>query len=322
MTSRRLDRDVHDVRPGRPGDGMVICVNDIMRPRGWVIAAYMAPSVALFTFVVLVPIGMAGYLSLFGFSSIKRLSFVGLRNYLVLIRDPTVLVSLGNNLFLVAVCLVGQIGTAFVLASILSSPKVFAANLHRTVIYFPVTVSAIIIGYVWGFVYDYNYGLITLFQKLIGHAEWVQPLLAQQKTVMWCLSVPIIWQYVGFHLVIIMSGMSAIDKSIYEMAEIDGANGFQKAVRITLPMLRGTLAVCVLLCISANMRIFDHIVALTNGGPGYSSNVLALYAYNVSFSQLNMGYGNALSVATLVVTMALFLLARKALGLGGGKETA
>jgi raffinose/stachyose/melibiose transport system permease protein len=100
------------------------------------------------------------------------------------------------------------------------------------------------------------------------------------------------------------------------MAELDGANGIHKALFITLPLIRGTLAVCVLLCISANMRIFDHIVALTNGGPGYSSNVLALYAYNVSFSQLNMGYGNALSVAILVVTTVLFLLAQRLMSIG------
>lgn len=100
--------------------------------------------------------------------------------------------------------------------------------------------------------------------------------------------------------------MTSIDQGVFEMAEIDGANAVQKAFYITFPLIKGTLVTCVLLCISANMKVFDHIISMTNGGPGYSSNVLALYAYNVSFKQTNMGYGSAVSVMILCITALLF----------------
>ena len=124
---------------------------------------------------------------------------------------------------------------------------------------------------------------------------------------MWCICVPMVWQYIGFHLVILLSAMTSIDPNILEMAELDGANEFQKATKITMPLIRDTLIVCISLCISANMRAFDHIIAMSSGGPGYSSCVMAIYAYKQSFTNLNMGYGSALSVLIFVVTAVLFL---------------
>ena len=185
-----------------------------------------------------------------------------------------------------------------------------AGGICRTVIYFPVTLSAVVIGYVWQFIYDYNYGLITYFMNATGRGDAVTPLLAQVDRIMFYVCIPMIWQYVGFHLVIMMSAMTAIDKEVLEVAEIDGCNGIQKARYIIMPLIKPTLIVCVFLCISANMKAFDHIMTLTNGGPGYSSNVLALYAYNISFQQFNMGYGSAVSVFILVVTAILFVISR------------
>ena len=127
---------------------------------------------------------------------------------------------------------------------------------------------------------------------------------------MWYVCIPIVWQYVGFQLVIMLSAMTTIDKEILEVAELDGCNAVQKARYITLPLIRPTLVICVFLCISANMKIFDHVMIMTNGGPGTASTVLALLAYNTSFEQFNMGYGSAISVFILVVTALLFLLSR------------
>lgn len=283
---------------------------DILQPGRAETAAYLTPSLAVFLLVFILPVILVVVMSFFKFSSIKQFTFIGLKNYKTLLADKNVWLALKNNIFLIVVCLVGQIGIAFVLACLLNSKSVKAPNLYRTIIYFPVTLSAVVIGYVWQFVYDYNYGLITYFLKAIGRADLVTPLLAQVDYVMFCVCIPMIWQYVGFHLVIIMSAMTAIDKEVLEMSEIDGCNGFQKSRYIIFPLIRPTLVICVFLCISANMKAFDHIMTLTNGGPGVASNVLALYAYNVSFGQFNMGYGSAISVFILVVTAVLFVISR------------
>lgn len=281
-----------------------------LQPGKLVTAAYLLPSLLVYLLVFILPVVLVIVMSFFKFSSIKSFTFVGMSNYKTLFADRNVSLALKNNIFLVAVCLVGQLGIAFILACLLNSKRMKGGGIWRTVIYFPVTLSAVVIGYVWQFIYDYNYGLITYFMNAIGRGDAVTPLLAQVDRIMFYVCIPMIWQYVGFHLVIMMSAMTAIDQEVLEVAEIDGCNGAQKARYIIMPLIRPTLVVCVFLCISANMKAFDHIMTLTNGGPGYSSNVLALYAYNISFQQFNMGYGSAVSVFILVVTALLFVLSR------------
>ena len=283
---------------------------NVLQPRKGTTLLYLVPSLAVYLLSFILPVFLVIIMSFFKFSGIKKFTFVGLSNYKVLLTDNNVWVSLKNNIFLVVVCLIGQIGIAFFLACLLSSKLVKGANIYRTVIYFPVTLSAVVIGYVWRFVYDYNYGLITYFMKAIGQGDKITPLLGQVDHIMFYVCIPMIWQYVGFHLVIIMSAMTSIDKEVLEVAELDGCTGWQKARYIIFPLIRPTLVVCVFLCISANMKAFDHIMTLTNGGPGNASSVLALYAYNVSFYQFNMGYGSAISVFILIITSILFVISR------------
>ena len=294
-------------------------MKDCIRPSKRTMLFYLLPGIALYLFVFILPALMAIGLSLFKFSSIKNFTFIGLKNYMLLTRDTNVWLALKNNLFLVAVSLVGQIGIAFLLACLMTSRSAGLVNAFRTSIYFPVTLSAVVIGYVWKFVFDYNYGILAEILRALGQADAIQPWLAQSSTVMSFVCIPLIWQYVGFHLVIIMSAMTTIDKGVFEMADIDGANALQRARYITFPLIRGTLITCAMLCVSANMKVFDHIMAMTNGGPGYASNVLALYAYNVSFKQTNMGYGSTISVLILVVTTILFVLTSRLTSLGNGR---
>ncbi len=285
-------------------------MNDSFKPRKLLMAAYLLPSFFTYLFIFILPSIMSIILSFFKFSSIKAFRFIGFQNYLMLLKDSNIWLALKNNLFLVFTCMIGQIGIAFVLSCLLNSRLTYLSTPLRTIIYFPVTLSAVVIGYVWKFVFDYNYGLITYFCNFVGKEEWIRPWLSDGNTIMWFICIPMIWQYVGFHIVIMMSAMSSIDPSIYEMAEIDGATGFQKATKITLPLIKSTLFVCVWLCISANMKAFDHILSMTNGGPGMSSNVLSLYAYTVAFRNSNMGYGSAVSVFILAITSLLFALSQ------------
>lgn len=297
-------------------------MNDRMKPKSSVMALYLVPIYLVYLCVFILPVILAIYFSFFNFRTVSSKTFVGLLYYKKLFTDPILLSSLKNNLYLVLLCLVGQIGLAFVFANMLYSklinPKV--SSFYRTVIYFPVTLSAVIIGYVWTMIYDYNFGLLNNILIALGFPDAVRAWLSHESGIMTTVSIPMIWQYVGFHLVIIMAAMTSINKEVYEMAEIDGASGFRKAISITIPLIKNTLAVCVLLCISANMKAFDHILAMTNGGPGYSSNVLALYAYKVSFAESNLGYGNTVSVAVMVVMVIIIAGANGVMSLFKGKE--
>lgn len=285
-------------------------LNKRLQPGKLVMTAYLLPSFLVYFAMLIVPLVMAITFSFYKFSNIKNLHYVGLDNFETLFSDKYVWISLQNNLLLIAVCLIGQIGIAFILACFLNSKLIRFPGLHRTVMYFPVTLSAVVVGYIWSMVFDYNYGAMAYILRNLGYADAVKPWLGQADSVMFFVCIPLIWQYIGFHLVIILSAMTSIDKSVYEMAEIDGASGFRKAISITFPLIRSTLSVCIMLCISANMKVFDHIIAMTNGGPGYASSVLAVYTYKISFSEMNLGYGSALSVCIFVVTAVIFALSR------------
>lgn len=287
-------------------------LNERISPKRSVMALYLVPIFLIYLSVFVLPVILAIYFSFFNFKTINSKIFVGLLNYKKLFTDPLILLSFKNNIYLVLVCLIGQVGLAFIFANILYSKliDVRVSSIYRTVIYFPVTLSAVIIGYVWTMIYDYHYGLLNYVLTALGLPNAVNTWLSDEKLIMTTVSIPMIWQYVGFHLVIIMAAMTSINPEVYEMADIDGASGLRKAISITFPLIKNTLAVCMLLCISANMKAFDHIVAMTNGGPGYSSNVLALYAYNVSFSESNIGYGNTVSVAIMIV-MVLMIVGTK-----------
>jgi raffinose/stachyose/melibiose transport system permease protein len=276
-------------------------------------AAYLLPCLIVFLFVVVSPIFAAGYYSTFKWPGGRRMSPVGIQNYLDMLRDSIFWHSFANNIYITVFCLIGQIGFAFLFASLLNTKGLKAKGFHRVVSYFPVTLSAVVVGFVWTMIYDYNYGILNFLLRLAGGEEGGHRWLSDPSTIMTVVSIPLIWQYIGMYLVIILAAMTSIPSEVLEMAQIDGAGGFKRAVHIVLPLIRSPLIICVMLCISGNMRVFDHIYAMTRGGPGYASSVMAQYAYNVSFMQVNMGYGSTLSIGILIISMVLVTSSRSLL---------
>jgi raffinose/stachyose/melibiose transport system permease protein len=116
----------------------------------------------------------------------------------------------------------------------------------------------------------------------------------------------LIWQWIGYYMVIILSAITAIDSEIFEVAEIDGANALQRAIYITLPLIKNTLLVCVTLCIAGNMKAFDHIFVMTGGGPGTDSMVMALWGWQ-NFAWGKLQYANTISIGIFVLSMAVIL---------------
>lgn len=285
--------------------------SSVLRPKKWQFIMYLLPGIIWYVFVVFIPVIGAAYYSTFEWMGGPNKKFIGFENYLTLFKDAEFWHSFRNNLFLCIVCLVGQIGIAFVLALLLNSKIVKFKKFHRIVTYFPVTLSAVVIGFIWSMIYDYNYGLLNTFLKVIGLGSLQQAWLTNRSLAMFLICLPLIWQYIGYYLVIILAGFSSIDPSILEVAEIDGANGLQRARYITVPLIKNTLIVCMTLCIAGNMKAFDHIYVMTGGGPGTTTNVMSLYAYQNSFLRYKMGYGSSISIGILVLSIGITMLCRK-----------
>jgi raffinose/stachyose/melibiose transport system permease protein len=294
----------------------MLCINEVfglkerIAPSKPVMILYMLPSLILYVFVVIIPIFAASYYSTFNWPGGKKMTPIGGQNWIDLIHDAVFWESFSHNIYLTVFCLIGQIGFAFLFACLLNSKGLKGKRIHRVVAYFPVTVSAVVVGFVWSMIYDYDYGILNTFLKIIGQEKMIRTWLSLPSTIMTVVSIPLIWQYIGLYLVIILASMTSIPAEVLEMAEIDGCGSFKKAIHIVLPLIRRTLIICVMLCIAGNMRVFDHIYAMTRGGPGFSSSVMALYAYRVSFMQVNMGYGATISLGILVISTFLVTSSR------------
>ncbi len=285
---------------------------DAIKPKKSTIWLYLLIPVALFVFSVFVPLLTALYFSFFEWKSgqtIYTAVFNGLTNYRALIADGIFWKSFGNNIYLVVACIIGQIGLAFVFVLFANSKLAVGKAVHRTFGFFPSTISAVCIGLIWSIIFHSKYGLLNWFVvNVLGGVK--QTWLGDANNVMLYVSIPLIWQFIGYYMVILFSAIAGIDQQIFESAEIDGANAFQTAIHITLPMIRSTMLVCLTLCIAGNMKAFDSIWTMTSGGPGYASYVMALYGYTVSFQQSNLGYGSTISVGIFVLSLAVIGVSR------------
>jgi len=273
------------------------------KPKPQVIIGYLIVPLLLYVFAVFVPLLASLFYSLFEWKGGPNKTFIGIENYITLLKDSTFWNAFGHNIYLVVLCVIGQVGIAFVLVMIISTRFVKMKGMHRTFGFFPSTVSAVAVGFIWTMIYDNRRGILNWFLEVIGQEDKKQVWLNNPDIVMTLVAIPLIWQFIGYYMVILLSATSAIDKEILESAELDGASAVQRALYVVIPMIKNTIAVCIVLCVSGNMKAFDNIYVMTAGGPGDASMVMAMYGYSVSFKQQNMGYGSAISVGIFVLGM-------------------
>ena len=166
-------------------------------------------------------------------------------------------------------------------------------------------------------IYKYEYGLLNYFITLIGGEKqvWIN-----EKTSIYLALIPVVWQYVGFYFVIFLTGISNISSDIYESAMLDGIRPVQKAVYITVPMLRSVLTSSIVLVVSGCFKVFDIIFMFTNGGPLDSSQLLSTYMYQKAFARGNGGYASSIAIVMIVLGVAVTSVLRKMLQ--GGEEDA
>jgi len=272
------------------------------------IVLFLAPTVImLFTFL-LYPLLQSVYYSFtdwYNFSNKK--TFIGLDNYKQLIQDPVVAIALKNTLILTAGAILLQAGGGLVLALLTDSVR-RGFKFFRTVFFFPIVISGTAIGLMFSIIYNYDYGLLNAFMKLLGLPEQVW---LTENTSIYLVLIPILWQYVGFYFVIFLTGMSKIPADIYESADLDGITGFQKATKITIPLLRDVIASCLTLATAGALKVFDVVYIVTKGGPMNSSELLSTYMYDKAFNGQNAGYASTIVIAMMVLGVLITVLLNK-----------
>lgn len=268
----------------------------------------MLPAIALYALFSLTPIVATIWISFTnsgGFNT--EASFVGFDNYVRATEDPIIWQSLGRTFLWLGyhVVLAGGLGLALALAiGRLSRTRVF----FRTAFFLPHLVSLAVVGVIWANIYDPFYGLINTALTQWGLASWAKGWLSDPLLVLFSVNVASSWQGFGLYMLLFIAGLQNIDHSLYEAAEIDGANALHKLWNVTLPGLSEVMTFVLSLAMINGLKGFATVFVMTNGGPFYASEIITTYIYRLAFQAQDHGLAAVLcilmSVLAITITVA------------------
>ena len=253
------------------------------------------------------------------FASGKTIStFVGLHNFHTMFADPVVGPALVNTVIIVVVSVVVETVLGTVPASFTSN-AISLNTVYRTLIIFPLLIPPIAIGVIWFLLYNYSFGGINQLIALFGVTgpAW----LANPSLALWSVVILDVWHWTSFLFLIILAGIESLPQDTKEAARIDGASETRIFFSVTLPLLRPTLAVAVMLRTIFAFKIFDEIYLLTSGGPGTRTQVVSLYIEQVFFNQFQFGYASSLALSIGII-VAIFVIVYRRFVLAGASEMA
>lgn len=225
-------------------------------------------------------------------------------NYERMFTDPNMRIALKNTLFLTVSTILFQVGIALVLALLVDRiPK--GAQFFRTVYFFPIVISATALGLLFNLIFLYNGGMLNqLLRNVFGLTENID--WKDTEHYLGTMLAPVMWQYVGFYFVILVTGLNGINPDLYEAAEIDGAGGWKRVRYITLPLLRNVLNTCLVLAVTGALKVFDLPWVMMGAGiPMDQSWLTGTYMYNQAFLRADVDYSSAIAVVIVVLGVVL-----------------
>lgn len=273
------------------------------------IALFLAPALALFIVLVVGPIALAIYTSLFkwnGFGGLPE-DFVGLDNFRRLLEDEVFIGDLKRGLILVLLSIFVQLPVALGLALLLNQPLRGRA-VYRLVFFAPYVLSEVITAVLFTMIFSPNAGLTNQMFRALGLESLQQEWLADTSTVLYALFFVISWKYFGLHMILYLAGRQSIPKELTEAALTDGAGTWQVFRHVTFPLLGPTIRISVFLSIIGAIQLFDMVWVLTGGGPIHASETMAVTMFQYGFRRSEVGYASAISVAMFLISLVFALL--------------
>ncbi len=270
----------------------------------------LAPAVILFAIFMLIPTIDVFRMSLYkwgGYTAEK--TFVGLDNFKILLHSDKFYQAFQNSVLLIVIVTIVTFGMAIIFAAILTREKLKGQTFFRVVFYIPNILSVVVISAIFSAIYDPNQGLLNSFLNLFRGQNGVDnPILwlGSQDLVIYSIIIAMVWQAIGYYMVMYMASMANIPDSLYESASLEGAGRIKQFFSITLPLIwtniRTTLTFFVISTINMS---FLMVKAMTNGGPDGASNVFLSYMYQEAYTNSSYGYGMAIGVAVFLFSFAL-----------------
>ena len=269
--------------------------------------AFMLPALVVFGIFYALPSVASFGLSFTDWDISRLLAPVwnGLDNFVSILGDDYFTASLWNTLLFAVVTSVGKVGFGLILALALTQ-KLYTSSLLRSIFYVPCILSMVVIGLVMKSVLRYD-GMLN--HILMGLGLFSEPLdwLGTPGVSLWCTMAAEIWRWSGFTMAIFIAGLQAIPRDYYEAADIDGARAWQKFSKVTLPLLAPAMTVATTMNVIGGLKVFDQVYIMTNGGPGFTSQVISTYVYR-TFSEGRLGKSTAMGLLLFLVVSLVALV--------------
>jgi N-acetylglucosamine transport system permease protein len=284
------------------------------RSTTWFVLACLSPAVLLYLVFMVLPALNVFRMSVFrwsGFSATQ--TFVGLDNFRTLLTDMQFVRAFQNTVLLLVVVTVVTMSVALLSAAIMSREALRGRNLYRFVLYIPNILSVVVIAAMFSAIYDQQTGLLNGGLGFLGLDALEQVWLGDQKIVVYAVAAAMVWQSVGYYMVMYMAGMSGIPESLFEATSLDGAGRIRQFFSLTLPLIWTSLRTTLTFFIISSVNLsFVLVTAMTGGGPDGSSAVLLSYMYEQAYTNSSYGYGMAIGVVIFAFSFLLSLVVSKA----------
>ena len=271
------------------------------------IVPFLIPSVTLYVVFVLYPYIRSMYISLTRWRGLTpSTDFIGLENFRRMLGDNLFWNALTNNVFYLLTLPIITIAMGLFMAFLLTQ-GVRGARFYRVTFFFPQVMSVVAIGVLWSFIYHPTMGVLTALLRLLGVANppvW----LDNPDTALGAVGAVVVWQSVGFYMVLFIAGMESIPNTYYEAATIDGATRWHLFWNITLPLLWETVRTALVFLAIGAVDMFAITQTMTQGGPSRATDVLATYLYERAFLQSEFGYATAIAVSMFLMVLLLSTL--------------
>jgi len=277
----------------------------VKKQKAW---QFLAIPLIVYTAIIIIPFFQSIFFSLTNWDGLSPdYEFIGLANYFRVFTDPAFAMSLWHNVIWMMIFLVLPTGLGLFLAIILDK-DIRGATIFKSIIYFPMIFSYVIVGMIWTFVYEPRLGVLNLFLRALGVQKWSIAWLAEPKTALLSIIAAASWQHVGLCMVLFLAGLRTVRTDLIEAAKIDGANTWQLYWRIVLPQLKNVTVIVVSLTVVISLKSFDIVYIMTKGGPFRKSEVLTTFMFRESFWNYRMGYGSAIAVVLFLIALIIIAI--------------
>jgi ABC-type sugar transport system permease subunit len=279
---------------------------DVWRPSQATLALFLGPAILLFVGFIAYPVVRTFYDSLYTVGPKGATEFVGLHNFSqVLAADPVFWTAVRNTAIFTLVGTPLDVFGGLLLALCLFAGVPFARSL-RVIWFLPVLMSYVVVGIIWVWIYDYDWGALNLLLRTIGLGGLAHSWIGDPTTALWAVMAAHLWKWLGFNMIVFLAALHALPGDVLGAAELDNCGWIAKSIYIIIPMLRPTLVNLLVLSFIGKMMIFDLVWIMTQGGPLWSTETVSTYVYKRAFdwNTFDLGYPSAIAVLWFVIIIA------------------